>query len=213
MKTEHLQHKIQAIGELQKLLPFRAPLQPMTGWAATPELAVTVLRQIIINKPERVVELGSGVTTLINGYALEKYNPDGKLISLDHDSQYAEITRQEIKQHGLETYVDLRIAPLIDITLNGESYKWYDLSRFNPHSKIDLLIVDGPPVSTIKFARYPALPLLADHLSTRCRIIIHDTNREEETEIVNRWLSEFPEFTADIRETDKGITVLSRQSS
>lgn len=205
-----LQHKIQAIGEIQKLLPLRAPLQPMTGWAATPELAVTVLRQLIFHKPKTIVELGSGVTTLINGYGLEIYNPDGLLISLDHDSEYAKVTRQELNRHGLSSYVDLRIAPLTDIKIKSENFWWYDLTDFTPDSKIDLLIVDGPPESTVKFARYPALPLLAEHLSENCRIIIHDTNRKEETGIVNRWLKEFPEFTADVRHTDKGITILSR---
>jgi len=209
-ESEHLQYKVQAISEIQKLLPLRLPLRPMTGWAATPELAVTVLRQIIFNKPQTIVELGSGVTTLINGYGLEKYSPNGKLISLDHDEDYAEITRREMHQHGLSTFIDLRFAPLIDTDLNGEQFKWYDLSDFPGDTEIDILIVDGPPVSTVKFARYPALPLLADHLSKSCKIIIHDTNRKEETGIVKRWLKEFPEFTADIRQTDKGITILSR---
>ena len=209
-ESEHLQYKIQAISEIQKLLPLRLPLRPMTGWAATPELAVTVLRQIIFNKPQTIVELGSGITTLINGYGLEKYNPSGKLISLDHDKDYAEITRKELNQHGLGTYIDLHVAPLIDTDLDGEQFKWYDLSDFPEDAKIDLLIVDGPPVSTVKFARYPALPLLADHLSENCKIIIHDTNREEESGIVSRWLEEFPEYTADIRQTDKGIAILSR---
>lgn len=209
-ETVHLQNKIQAIGEIQKLLPLRAPLQPMTGWAATPELAVTVLRHIIFHKPKTILELGSGITTLINGYGLETYNPDGMLISIDHDSEYAKVTREELNQHGLSSYVDLRIAPLKKVKINSENYRWYDLLDFTPDSKIDLLIVDGPPVSTVKFARYPALPLLHEYLSENCRIIIHDTNRKEETGIVNRWLKEFPEFTADVRHTDKGITILSR---
>jgi len=208
--SEHLQYKIQAIGEIQNLLPLRAPLRPMTSWAATPELAVTVLRQIILSKPKTIVELGSGVTSLINGYGLEKYSPDGKLISLDHDKEYAEITRTEINQHGLSNRIDLRVAPLIDVELEGESFKWYDLSDFSPEADIDLLIVDGPPVSTVKFARYPALPLMADKLAKTCTIIIHDTNRAEEAGIVQRWIKEFPEFKADIRKTDKGITVLTR---
>jgi len=210
-ETEQLQHKIQAIGEVQKLLPLRAPIQPMTGWAATPELAVTVLRQIIFNKPNTILELGSGVTTLINGYGLEKYNSDGLLISLDHSSEYTEITRKELHLHELNNYVNLQFTPLKDIELNNEYFRWYDLSNFSPEIKIDLLIVDGPPVNTVEYARYPALPLLADYLSKSCTIIIHDTNRKEETGIVKRWLKEFPEFTADIHQTDKGITVLSRQ--
>ena len=209
-EAEHLQYKIQAIGEIQKLLPLRAPLRPMTGWAATPELAVTVLRQVIFNKPQTIVELGSGITTLINGYALEKYNPDGKLISLDHDKDYAEITREEINQNGLNAFVDLSVAPLKDVKVNGEQFRWYDLSGLPDKTKIDLLVVDGPPVKTIKFARYPALPLMDKYLSENCTIIIHDTNREEETGIVSRWVKEYPEFEADIRHTDKGITVLTR---
>jgi len=84
----------------------------MTGWAATPELAVTVLRQIIIQKPKTKLELGSGVTTLINGYGLEKYSPDGILISLVHSKEYTEITRREVHLHGLNNYVDLRFTPL-----------------------------------------------------------------------------------------------------
>lgn len=209
-ESEHLQYKTQAIGEIQKLLPLRAPLPPMTGWAATPELAVTVLRQIIFKNPHTILELGSGITTLINGYGLEKYNPDGRLISLDHDKEYTEITRNEIKQHGLTTHIDLLFSPLTDIELEGEHFKWYDLSGLSTETKIDLLIVDGPPVSTVKFARYPALPLLSDYLSKNCTIIIHDTNRSEETGVVQRWEKKFPDFKTEIRQTDKGITILTR---
>lgn len=182
----------------------------MTGWAATPELAVTVLRQIIFHKPKTIVELGSGVTTLINGYALETYSPDGILISLEHSREYAEITRKEVGHHGLNAHVNLLFAPLKDLELNGESFKWYDLTNFNPESKIDLLIIDGPPVSTVEFARYPALPLFSDYLAINCKIIIHDTKREEEAKIVDRWQQVFPEFRLDMRQTDKGVTVLSR---
>ena len=210
MESEHLQHKVQAIGEIQKLLPIRAPINPMTGWAATPELAITVLRQIILKKPSTIVELGSGVTTVINGYGLEKYNPEGNLYSLDHDEAYAGVTRQEIEMHGLSQYVKLTHAPLKDIEVKGQSFHWYDLSQFAPEMNIDLLIVDGPPVETVEFARYPALPLFHDLLAETCTIIIHDTNRTQETEIVERWLREYPDFTASIKHTDKGISILTR---
>lgn len=210
METEHLQHKVQAIGEIQTMLPMRAPIRPMTGWAATPELAITVLRQIILKKPSTIVELGSGVTTVINGYGLEKYNPAGKLYSLDHDQTYAEVTRNEIEMHGLNQFVELAHAPLKDVEVNGQTFHWYDLSQFNPDTTIDLLIVDGPPVETVEFARYPALPLLKNYLAETCTIVIHDTNRKQEAEIVERWLREYPDFKVSIKQTDKGICVLTR---
>lgn len=211
-ETEHLQYKIQAIGEIQKLLPLRAPIQPMTGWAATPELAAAVLRHIILHKPDTIVEFGSGVTTLINGYGLETYHPTGKLISLDHDPDYAKITETELENHKLSGYSEIRIAPLKPVNCRGKTYTWYDSEHLSFSSGVDLLIVDGPPVKTEQFARYPALPLMADHLSRNCTIILHDTNRAEEGAIVEMWLNEFPEFTADKKYTDKGITLLNRRS-
>ncbi len=209
-EAEHMQHKIQAIGEIQKLLPFRAPIQPMTGWAATPELAVTVLRHIILHKPDTIVEFGSGVTTLISGYGLETYHTTGKLVSLDHDPDYAKRTRIELEQHALSGFVELRIAPLKPVDCGGNPHTWYDSSQLTFQSGIDLLIVDGPPVKTERYARYPALPLLINDLSPECTIILHDTNRAEEATIVERWLNEFPDFIADKRHTEKGITILNR---
>jgi len=207
---EYQHYKIQAIGELQSLLPFRAPIPPMNGWAATPELAVTVLKEIIRNKPNTIVELGSGVTTLINGYALEKYHPEGRVLSIDHDADYADVTKNELKLHGLDKFVEIRIAPLSETEINGSIQIWYDLSSINFETKIDLLIVDGPPVKTEQMARYPALPLLKDHLSEKCTIIIHDTKRKQEEAIVNRWLREYPSFNIIKLRTDKGISILTR---
>lgn len=207
---ENQHYKIQAVGEIQNLLTFRAPIPPMNGWAATPELSITVLKEIISSKPNLIVELGSGVTTVINAYGLEKYNPSGRVISIDHDEEYAASTQSEIKLHSLEKFVELLFAPLKKMNLRGSSVTWYDLSSLNINRKIDLLIVDGPPVKTEKQARYPALPILYQYLSESCTIIIHDTHRKQESAIVKKWLQEFPSFNETKLDTEKGITVLNK---
>lgn len=209
-ETEHLQYKIQCISEINTLLPVRAPLPSMTGWAATPELAIQVLKLIQSKKPSVIAELGSGVTTLVSAYSLEKYHPEGTLISLDHDVEYADITRQELHHHELSKFVDLRNAPLKDVDIKNNKYRWYDTDACKFENSIDLLVIDGPPVKTETFARYPALPILEPHLSKHCTIVLHDTKRKEESTIINMWLKEYPDFKADIKYTDKGITVISR---
>lgn len=209
-ESEHQQYKFQCISELNTLLSLRSPLPPMTGWAATPELAITVLRQIQIHKPSRIVELGSGVTSLVSAYSLEKYNPSGRIISLDHDAEYADITRNQLKYHGLSDFVNLRTAPLKEVNVDGKIHQWYDTDACTFEQRIDLLVIDGPPVKTEPHARYPALPVLKPFLSEHCTVILHDTKRKEESAIINMWLHEFPEFEADIKYTDKGITVLKR---
>jgi len=209
-ELEYSHYKIQAIGEIQKLLSFRAPLSPMIGWAATPELAVSVLKEVIRKKPSTIVELGSGVTTIINGYALEKYNPAGRLISIDHDENFAAKTQKEVDLHGLNEFTEIRTSPMESIDVGGKTHQWYSPSTLQFDNKIDLLIVDGPPVKTEKHARYPALPMLYEHLSEICSIIIHDTKRVPESTIISHWLDEFPEFEQEVINTDKGVTILRR---
>lgn len=206
-----LQYKTQAIQEIYQLLPIRAPIPPMTGWSATPELAIRVIKLIQTHKPKTIVELGSGVTTLLSGYALERFHPEGKLISIDHDPVYSDKTLNKIHLHKLEKFVELRKAPLTMTVLNGKKWNWYGTDQFHFDKPIDLLIVDGPPVKTQKNARYPALPLLFDHLSQSSVIIIHDTLRNAESEITEKWLEIFPVFEKESFSTEKGITILQKK--
>jgi len=211
-ESEIQTYKIQALNELYNLIQINAPLPKMTGWAATPELSITILKQIIKHKPTFVVELGSGVSTIINCYGLKNYSPAGKLISIDHDENYAQKTADELKIHRLQDIADIRCAPLTEIDLNGKSYKWYNPEKLHFSKKIDLLVIDGPPFSTQKDARYPAIPFLFNHLSEDAVIVMHDTNRDEESSIIESWLNDFPFFTISKIDSDKGVTILKRKS-
>ncbi|MDZ7755547.1 class I SAM-dependent methyltransferase [Rhodohalobacter sp.] len=209
-EREHLQHKTQVLNEIYKLLPIRAPLPSMTGWAATPELSSFLLKSIQKYRPATIVEIGSGVTTLISGYSLEKFNIDGKIISFDHDPQFAAKTMDEIKLHGLSDKVDIRIAPLEKVTIDNIEWEWYSTDKIKFDQPIDLLVVDGPPVKTQKNARYPALPLLYKYLSENAVVIMHDTNRVDESTIIKLWQEKFEDFTVEKFHTEKGITLLKR---
>lgn len=209
-ENENQTYKVQALNELYNLLKIDAPLPPMSGWAATPELTITILKQIITSKPELVVELGSGVSSVIICYGLKHYSPKGKLISIDHDEKYAKKTLTELKTHGLENFADLRIAPISETELNTVKYYWYDRNKLIFPGKVDLVIIDGPPFSTQKNARYPALPILRENLSENAVIVMHDTNRDEEAGIIKKWLNDYPDFSLTHLNTDKGVSILKR---
>ena len=211
-ESEYLQYKIQCLNELYTLLPLRSPLPPMTGWAATPELAITVQKVVQKYKPNLIVETGSGVTTLIAAYSLEKYHPDGKIISLDHDPVYANKTRDEIKLHSLSDMAEIRTAPLEKMEIDKSDWFWYSSEAIHFDQPIDLLVIDGPPVKTQKNARYPALPVLYQYLAKRAVIIIHDTNRKSESSILKNWLDDYEDLTVQTLYGEKGITVLVKKS-
>lgn len=202
--------KIQCINTLVKLLPLRAPLPPMTSWAATPELATHLFRCIQQYKPKHIVELGSGVTTLISGYSLEKFGINGKIISFDHDERYARKTRDEINLHDLSDRIELRVAPLEMCTIDNQNWKWYSTNKLKFEKKIDLLLIDGPPVKTQKNARYPAIPILYEHLNDQAIIIMHDTDRDPESSSIKKWLFQFDDLKTENLYSEKGITVLKK---
>jgi len=41
-------------------------------------------------------------------------------------------------------------------------------------------------------------------------VVMHDTNRSEETAIINLWLEKFEDFTVEKFHSEKGITLLKR---
>lgn len=188
---EERQAQLQAVNSLHALLPLRAPLPAMTRWAAAPDLATTLVTEILRTRPKTIVEIGSGVSTLVDGYTLEKLGEGGKVIALDHDRAWCDRTVDNVKLHGLEDTSRVVHAPLVDHEFEGKTWKWYALDDLPAETRIDLLLVDGPPVKTQDMARYPALPLLAPYLSDDAVIVLDDADRDSERDVVDRWLREF----------------------
>lgn len=203
--------QVEALFSLFALLPVKAALPPMRGAAISPDLAAQLASIILRERPRTVLELGSGASTIVGGYAL-RASGQGRLVSCDESSEYAGYARARIALHGLEDIVTIRHAPLQPTRLPGGEYHWYDQGACDLEQGIDLLIVDGPlqmgrsgePV------RYPALPLLANRLSRRCVVLIDDCHRPQEKQMVERWLREFPDFTAERTSGEKQHVILRR---
>ncbi len=185
----------------------------MSKWAASPDLSIVITEMILMDKPEFIVEVGSGISTLISGYCIQKNGGNCKILSFDHDKVFAEKTQKTISQHHLQMFCEVRYSPLISHKIMEQEWQWYDISSLNSSKKIDLLIVDGPPVKTQKKARFPALPMLYDCLSDNAHIVVDDADRQSEASIIKDWLTMFPEFKVDLRYCQKGVAVLSRNSA
>jgi len=212
----HALNHVQALVALHTLLEPRRPLPPFSGWAASAELATTLVGLVLERKPQRVLELGSGASSVVVGYALEQAG-GGRLLSLDHDADYGRQTSDRLERHGLSTYVEVRHAPLVRQQIDGRERPWYDLSHaaleaFAGGDGIDLLIVDGPPRESDPEARYPALPLLLDHLAPDAVIVLDDALRSEEQAALGRWKTEVPGLSVEIIPSAKGIAVAHRMA-
>ncbi len=144
-----------------------------------PDDAIDILALLIReHRPEVIVEAGSGRSTVMLADVLSRMG-DGYLVSLEHLPEFELSTTQWLAENSLDEFAEVRYAPIV----NG----WYDPAAWADLTDIDILIVDGPPGHLSPLAREPALPLLLDRLSPGSVVVLDDTNREQEREIVLRW--------------------------
>lgn len=204
--------QIEALSGIYSSLRIRAPLPPMRDHAMSPDFARELVAQVLAEKPRTVVELGSGVSTVLTGHALESIgNSAAHLYSLDHEAQFAGITRRNLAAHGLTNWATVLDAPLVGTTVDGEQRRWYDISSLEAalgNRKIDLLVVDGPPARDDAEARAPALHALRSRLADRAIILMDDAGRPGERRIVQRWLQSEPGLEAQWLPVEKGAAIL-----
>jgi predicted O-methyltransferase YrrM len=203
-------HQVEALGNLLAVITPNSVLPPTRDWAVWPDFLRTLYVLILERRPKLILELGSGVSTLLAAYALKR-SGGGRIVSLDHLAHYAETTRKTVAQHGLEHDVLIIHAPLKMVGISDREALWYDPTPIESLQDIDLLVVDGPPGHVQRDARYPALPLLFDKLAKDAIILIDDANRPDEKRMVQQWLAEFDCFEAEFLNLGQGAYVLQRK--
>ena len=203
--------QIESLFSLFSLLNIRVPIPDMRDWAVSPDFVKQIINFIYKVKPNIIVELGGGVSTIISAYCLEKIGK-GSIFSIDHNSIYANITASNIQQHGLEKYVNVNHAPLEGVDLSHKTFNWYKVDVFSQLKSIDILIIDGPPYVSNSLSRYPALPLLHHLLNDNAIVLIDDGNRDDTNEIVNTWLKEFDDLELLPLNVEKGGFALRKIS-
>jgi len=183
----------QALQQLLHRYRPEATLPQVAGWALSPRGLLTLTDLIESANARTVVECGSGTSTLWIAYALRKLGR-GKVIAFDHLPEYAQRTQALIDEHDLAWFAEVRLAPLAQRATPRGSFLWYDIDPATFRHPIDVLLVDGPPQSTGRHARYPALPILTPFLAPGAVVLCDDTSRRDEQEMIDFWLGEDPQL-------------------
>ena len=186
--------------QLLRLLNLSAPIPSTRSWAASPDVLLTLLELSQSSTPARILDLGSGMSTLV----LAKSAPQATIISIDNSAEFAGKTKKLLETHGV-TNVDLRVAPL---TPHRSGVEWYDLSKFEDISHIDLLFVDGPPGSKNLKARHPAIAECVAKLNPRAIVVIDDAGRDGEKDMAHEFAKALPNHSLEFLSHEKGTAVL-----
>lgn len=196
------------LAQLEQALQPSSPIPQGDNWAAAPDLLLYLVEQIRSRRPALVVELGSGTSTLWLATALRTFGIPGRVVSLEHDPGYHEQTAQGLDRLGLGDFAEVRLAPLEQFTIQGETWPWYAEAAWRDLRGCGLLFVDGPPGWSAPLARYPAVPLLADALIPGAAVLLDDHDRADEQAIVARWRRQHPTWSLERLAHRKGTAVL-----
>jgi predicted O-methyltransferase YrrM len=207
----HLVNATQQMQALQRLcmeLGFDRGLPPTRGWAASPDFLLVIADHVRQSKPRVIVQCSSGTSTIVLARAAQ-LNGVGHVYSLEHDAGFSEVTRSELERYGLAEWATVLYSPLREHLLSGETWPWYSEEKL-PEAGIDMLVVDGPPLTTRPQARYPAGPILLPRLTSGGALFLDDADRQDERNAADRWEREFPELELTRIRTEKGCIRLSR---
>lgn len=202
--------------ELREYLQVPPFMPPLRGWAASPDVVRLLVETIRDRRPGLVVECGSGASSVWLGHALRRAG-SGRLVALEHDERYADLSRSLVAAHDLTGVVEIRHAPLRewrpreapDPGTEPTGQPWYDPESVRDLTGIGLLFIDGPPGDTAPQARYPAGPVLLPRCAPDAVVVLDDASREEERTAGDRWLAEDPRLLRTSAAAEKGADVLT----
>lgn len=175
--------------QLTRRIPEDLSLPQFGGWAADASVVLRLTHIITLARSPLVVECGSGTSTLWLAYAAQRAG--GRVVALEHEPRFAEMTRRTLTEHGLHEVAEVRDAPLSIVSMDGAEYEWYAPEALHDLKDVGVVFVDGPPKWVAPDSRYPALPMLSPLLAVGAHVVLDDAFRPGEREVVRRWLETF----------------------
>ena len=222
-QTEQILQQLESFMGIQYYLKEGKFLPDMHEWPISPDIALWMMELVATRDYDLILEFGSGTSTLLMAQTLLKATDQGQLkkaaiqVAFEHSAKYHANTLRLLSQAGVERRVDLMLTPLEPYTAPKDDrsrYSYYSCGekmaslarqfRSNRQPTKIFMLVDGPPGSTNKHARYPALQhVLNAFPNAQIDLVLDDYQRQEEKDIAQMWMDDLREQGRDFYKTDR----------
>jgi len=161
---------------------------PWSTGAMRPAGLVAVCNEVVHGGRTRVVECGSGVSTVVLARLLRERGA-GSVVAIEHDEAWATLVRDLLRREALED-----VARVVHAPLAGDP-PWYSPEALDElPEEIDLLVVDGPPADAAgeEHRRAPALGFFEPRLIPGAIVVLDDVQRPGERGVLASWEADTP---------------------
>ena len=150
------------------------------GWSTDMRYISAIIKRIN-GKSIEILECGSGISSIIMGIV----SPNSTIFSLEHIPVWGDKIRGILNRYNVKN-VNIVQSQIVEYN----NFCWYDISSLPDATKFQLVVCDGPPSDT-PGGRFGLLPVMKDAFEDGTVILLDDTVREEEREVMRRWKKEF----------------------
>ena len=153
------------------------------GWSAKPPLIDYLLSELR-GFHGTLLECGSGLSTVLFGIRAAQVG--SRVVSLEHDKDWYALLGKRLRRLRLDDS-GLTFARIVS---NGD-FDWYDEHEvISTGAPFNFVLCDGPPSAT-RGGRYGLLPRVFSRMATGALVVVDDSQRAGEAQIINRWLNEY----------------------
>lgn len=181
------------------------------GPSIDPHHARYLLFILLDKRPKKIIEFGSGSSTIIVARALKMMGKKPDLhISIDHDARFLKHTKEIAHMNGVVEDIEFAHCPLD--SGSGDRLPWYTgIPEIVGETKFDLVIVDGPPAyeDGLEMARAPAMEYMRRNLAPGSTVVLDDFNRPGERAVAERWRRTYPDLELFSIKAGKGVGVFT----
>ncbi|MGN6552936.1 MAG: O-methyltransferase [Verrucomicrobiota bacterium] len=199
-----LYDQVNGLIQIQNAMNGKSVLRPLRGWAMSPDAMTWILADLQERTAPRVIEFGSGQSTVILAAALKHLK--GELVSIEHDLDYSSVIQRQVNACGLAGQVQFIHAPLCHSS-DELPIRSYSCSAL-PNASFDVVLIDGPPLANGNLTRLTPLRWAAQHLKPGGAIFLDDTARDAEQQCLKQLSAEFGQLQAVPRNAEKGLMEL-----
>lgn len=231
--------QVESFMRIQSFLGDADCLGDFHDWPISPDIGLFLIERMRGQQYDLIIEFGSGTSTALFARAINVLNdrasasvshrvglnfPNTDIVTFEHDKLYFNRTQQLLKSRGLEQRVQLVHAPLIDWSDGDQAHLYYDCenilsslaAQYADRQLRILVLVDGPPSSTCKDARYPAVPSVFKAFGRHTiDLVLDDASRPEEKQVIELWRDFWKKRSFRVTESliasEKGIYIASSQ--
>ena len=169
------------------------------------EKAFSILCELIsAAAPKRIVEFGSGISTVRLAMAFPKI----EILSFDHSKKYSYRAAELLRKYAADSRCSISHRPLRLRWLKGRPIVSYEMVKIE--GPTPFVIIDGPPIFTI-YGREACLYDIYPNIPQGGVVILDDYVRLSEQMIVRHWLKAYPgQFEVESKPIGNTLAILRK---